>query len=785
LKIKLKAFLLLIGLFCVVQTSFGRAVVSGIVIDALTKKPIAGASISVSPGNRGTKTDENGKYIIVLPFGDYYFVFSGVGFYKKTRFVKVADDITLDIDLNEEVKIIDEVTIKGRKDDANVKSAEMGSIKLNMSALRKIPVVFGETDILKALTIQPGITTVGEGAGGINVRGGKVDQNLVTLDGAPLFNTSHLLGFFTSVNADIINDVTLYKGVVPASAGGRLSAILAMNTKTGNDEKMRYSVGVGTISSKIVAEGPIIKNKLNMALAGRIAYPNLAIRQFPEPTNKSAAFFYDGNLKLNYKINNNNRVSLSTYHSYDDFKFPDDTAYRWTSTLASLQWNKVVSKKLSASTSLIYSNYYFDVLGLKPQLEFAVKSKIDHKEAKSSFFYDINEKIKAEFGANVIMYQASPSEQYPTAAASNVIVELLPKEYGREMASFASIDWVLNKVFSLQAGLRYSFYQNIGPRNLRIYTSGAPLLPENQIDSTNYTAGKVLAQYGGIEPRLSIKMGLGPYSSIKIGYNRMRQYLNLISNTSAISPIDYWKLSDPYLPPQVSDQYSLGLFKNLSDNTYEIALETYYKVLTNLVDYKKGARLSKNPFLETALLSANGYGYGAEASIRKNKGDLTGMFSYTYARVLQKIKTAFKQEEVNNGEYFPANFDRPHNLNISTIYTMRYGFSFSGNFNYVTGRPATYPDGAYSFNGLPVINYSKRNLDRIPDYHRLDLSLSLDTRRNKEQLKYSIWNLSLYNAYGRRNPYSVYFTSYNLVTRPYRLSVFGQMIPSLTWSKFF
>jgi CarboxypepD_reg-like domain/TonB-dependent Receptor Plug Domain len=786
LKLHLLKFSLIIFIFAFFQMhSNAKAKIEGTIIDATTKKPIVGASIVISPGNKGTKTDENGKYSITLPFGEYFLTASAVGYYKKTRLVKFVDDLVLDLELAEEIKDFDEVIVKGRREDANIKDVEMGAIKLNMNNLRKIPVVFGESDIIKALTLQPGVTTVGEGAGGLNVRGGKVDQNLVTLDGVPLFNTSHLLGFFTSINADVVQDVTLYKGGVPASSGGRLSALLAMNTKVGNDEKVKYSVGVGTISSRLVVDGPIIKNKLNFVLAGRIAYPNVAIKNFPPPIGESRAFFYDFNGKLSFKLNEKNRFTLSGYRSFDDFKFPEDTAYSWNMTQANLQWNRVISNKLSLNTAVFMSNYDFDVIGLKAENEFLLNSAISHKEAKTALFYTPNVKIKGEFGANIIRYDVSPSDQKPNAPNSNIIYEKLATEKANEGAVFASGEYIFNEIFTLSAGLRYSFYQNLGPKTVYNYGSDQPRLAENITDSTIFANNQVIKSYGGLEPRISLKVGLGEQTSIKFSYNKMRQYLNLISNTTAISPIDYWKLADTYIPPQIADQYSMGIFRNSTDNMYEFAVEGYYKDLADLVDYKKGARLSKNPLLETSLLAAIGRAYGLETSIKKNKGDFTGIISYTYSRSLTKIVTPFPIEAVNGGRWFPANYDRPHNFTASVLHNLGYGFNLSGNFVYTSGRPATYPDGSYRFNGLPVINYSRRNIDRIPDYHRMDLSLSFDTRKVKEQKKYSIWVLSFYNLYARKNPYSIYFTSYNRITRSYRLSVFGSIIPSLTFNKNF
>ncbi len=767
--------------FCtIVSSAFSRAKLDGRVIDAITKLPIVGATISIESEKKGTTTDSNGYYSIFLPFGKYNITISSVGYYKRVRAIDLNDDITVNFELKEEIKDFDEVIVKGRREDANVKEVQMGTIKLNMQAIKKIPVAFGETDILKSLTLQAGVSQVGEGAGGLNIRGGRVDQNLVTLDGAPLFNTSHLLGFFSSVNPDVVNDVTLYKGAVPSNYGGRLSAILAMNTRTGNNEKVRYSVGLGTVSARFLAEGPVIKDKLTFVVGSRIAYPNLLISYFPGNVGKSRAFFYDLNAKATYTINKKNRISLTGYGSYDDFKFPEDTAYAWNTVQSTVNWNYAINNNLSINTSGLISNYTFDVIGLKEDLGFRLRSAIQQKEFKTSLFYSKSERAKSDLGGSFILYNLSPAVQRPTSTSSNVISQALASESAREMSLFVNQEYEFLKIFSIQAGLRYTFFQNLGAKTVYQYTPLAQVSPENIIDSVKYTSGEVTKTYGGFEPRLSLRIAVGKTASVKLSYNRMRQYLNLISNTAAISPVDFWKLSDTYIPPQLSDQYSIGIFKNFNDNTFETSIEAYYKDQKDLVEYKKGARLIQNPLLETALLPAIGKNYGIEFTIKKNKGDLTGIASYTYARSLISVVTPFVIDQVNDGDFYPANFDKPHTLNISVLYNLGHGFNISSNFTYNTGRPITYPDGSYSFNNLPVLNYSKRNLDRIPDFHRLDFSLSLDTRKDKDQKKYSLWVLSLYNVYGRQNPYSVYFTSYNRVTRPFQLSVFGSIIPSLT-----
>jgi CarboxypepD_reg-like domain/TonB-dependent Receptor Plug Domain len=782
----LRKIYVLIGLILLVSPFvYSRAKIEGTIIDGLTKKPIPNVSIQLFPGNNGTTSDENGQYSLALPFGEYNVLVTVVGYYKKNKYVNLNDDITLNFELTEEIKNFEEVIVKGQRADANVNDVQMGSIQLNMKNLRKIPVVFGETDILKALTLQPGITTVGEGAGGLNVRGGRVDQNLVLLDGAPLFNTSHLLGFFTSTNADVIQDVTLYKAGIPASYGGRLSALINMTTKEGNNEKINFQAGLGTISGRFSAEGPIIKNKLTFAAGGRIAYPNLAIKYFPDNIGKSRAFFYDGNAKFSYRINEKSKISASGYRSYDDFKFAEDTIYSWNTTQATVHYNLIVNKLFSFNATALFSNYQFDINGFGRELEFKLHSTILQKEAKTSLLFTPNSKLKIEIGANLIKYDISPGIQTALGTYSNINAERLANEAAIEMASFATADYEINKTISVQAGLRYSFFQNLGAKTVYLYQTGEQRLPESIVDSLVFKKGQAVQNYGGFEPRLSLKIGLSESSSIKISYNKMRQYLNLISNTTAISPVDFWKLSDSYIPPQISQQLAIGIFKNFDDNNIETSIEGYYKILSNLIEYKKGARLIKNPLLETALLDAKGRSYGLEFSVKKNRGDFTGIASYTYSRTMVAVITPYAIETINSGNFYPAGYDKPHNVAVSTVYSIGRGFTLASNFTYQTGRPISYPDGAYSFNGLPIINYTKRNLDRIPDYHRMDLSISLDSRKVKEQKKYNVFVFSIYNLYGRKNPYSVYFTSNNLVTKANRLSVFGVAIPSFTINKYF
>lgn len=783
-------FLLFLTMGVGMNQSFGQKnkdyiKIEGFVRDVKTKQPLEGISVTIRQTRKGVTTDKNGYYSFMVSPGYMVIAYTGVNFKLKIKDLNPFQNTTIDMEMEESAVDLEEVEIKGKRVADNTQSTAMGTIKLNISALKKIPVVFGETDILRALTLQPGVTTVGEGAGGFNVRGGRVDQNLVLLDEMPIFNTSHLLGFFANINPDVVSDVTLYKGSIPANYGGRLSSLLTINTKTGNPEKWKMAWGAGPISGRVLVEGPIIKDKLTFLGGARIAYPNWMISQFPARYSGSRAFFYDANIKLQYRLNKNNSLAFSGYQSYDNFKFPDDTLYDWHSTGASLKWNSIISSKLSVDAALVHSFYEFGMKGLKQFYGFYLTSSIQHQEAKINFLFNPSEKHKIEWGGNMINHQIAPGYLRPDGSESSINSKTIRSETAREFAGYGNWEFAITKLLSLQLGGRFSTFSQIGSGRVINYETGVPLSPETIKDSTTYGDGQTIKTYSGFEPRLSMKIGLNDNNSFKMSYNRTRQYLHLISNTTAISPVDFWKISDSYLKPQVADQYSVGFFKNLKEDMFETSIEGYYKDILNMVEYKNGATLLLNPYLETGLVNAIGKSYGIELSVRKAKGKTTGQVSYTFSRSFAKVETPFLSEFINKGDWFPSNFDRPNNLVISLSSQLGKGWTFGSNFTYTTGRPITYPDGLFVFNNQFGNNYSLRNADRLPDYHRLDFSISKDTRRSKEQKRYAVWNFSLYNFYGRNNAYSIYGTRFNRTNRFYQLSVLGSIIPSLTFNFYY
>jgi hypothetical protein len=777
LKLSLFFFLVFLSSF----TSLEWYQVEGYITDADTQKPIAGANIFIKKIGSGSFSDSTGYYSMQIPRGRYDFFVSSVGYKVKVKDVEVKGKMRVDVELSAEIKQLEEVIVTGKTADHNIKETQVGNIQLDIAQLQKTPIVFGEPDIIKTLILQPGVNTVGEGAGGFNVRGGRADQNLVLIDGAPIFNTSHLLGFFSNLSPDAVQEVNLYKGHISPQYGGRVAALLDMKSKNGNEERIKYAGGISPMSVRLFVDGPLSK-KLTFTVGGRIAYPNWLIGLFPSNFNQNKAFFYDASLKLNYKLNDKHKIALFAYNSFDNFKFPEDTLYRWRNNIVSLKWSSAISKQFSFNISAIYSGYQFDIEGLKSSLAFVTSSSIQHKELKADFSYLPSPNFTLDFGANAILYNLSPAHRKPKGSESSINSLRLQSENAQEFAAYFNTNWQIADWLSLQAGLRYSHFNQVGQTKIFTYEEGQPKSPQTIIDSVNYGKGQNIISYSGFEPRLVLRIGINDLNAIKISYHRSRQYLHLISNTTAITPIDYWKVSDTFIPPQIADQYSIGFYRNIKDNTYETSLEVYYKDLTNLVEYKNNAILLLNPTIETDILRARGKAYGVEASLKKNKGKIYGQISYTYSRSLVAVQSNFLQEQINGGEYFPSNFDRPHNINANIIVPLGQGWTFTTNFTYSTGRPATYPDGQYRLENSLVVDFSARNKDRIPDYHRLDISFSKDTRRSREQKRYHVWNVGFYNLYGRRNPYSIFFAQSGAIARAYRLSVFGTIIPSITWN---
>lgn len=754
----------------------------GRIIDRITKEPLNNVSIIIKENKNGTVSNDSGYFSIPVHIPHCTIIVSAIGYQNFTTIVDALKaNEPFNVELEKANETLDEVIVEANREKSKVKTVEMNVAHLNPELIKRSPLILGEADIIKALTLQPGVTTAGEGAGGFNVRGGNEDQNLVLIDEAPVFSTSHLLGFFTSVSPDAIDDVTLYKGAMPAEYGGRLSSLLDMKVKSGNADTLLFTAGISPVSSRFYVSGPVIKNKLTFIAGLRGAYPDLILNQLPNKFGASRAFFYDGIIKGEYAFNANNKISVTGYRSYDKFRFDTTTSYDWKNNLISFNFTSSVSRRLLIRLNANYSEFVSGINNLPADYEYRLTSSIAQKQAKASFIYTLaNNKIEA--GADYILYNISPGERKPSSSSSNINPLTIQKEQGREVAGFISDEISFTDKISFQAGLRYSAYDYFGPRTVYKYLPGVPLSKETIIDSGSYSKNKSIQNYAGPEPRASLKIGVNENITFKLSYSRGQQFLHLISNTTAISPVDFWKLSDNYIKGQKGDQYAAGYFQNFRKGRYELSIEAYYRKIKNLIDYKDGATLLLNPYIESALLNSRGRSYGIEFSLTKSTGKFTGQLNYSYSKSQVQVLNTFPAEQVNGGNFYPSNSDRPHNLAIITRLRLGKGWSFNNNFVFSSGRPATYPDGNYLYNGTIVTNYSKRNMDRLPTYHRLDAGFSYVSKRYPEQKKYAVLNFSFYNLYMHKNAYSIYFQRSENVLFSYRLSVVGAVIPSISWT---
>jgi hypothetical protein len=780
-KIVVDLFSTVIILISSFQAISQKIELKGKVIDYDTRAPLPGVSVLIPSVRKGTVTDEAGLFRFLLEVDNYELVLSYTGYKTRSQPVYILDTNYITVELRKKLPAeLPEVTIESRKKDANVSDTRMSTITINPAQLKKTPLVLGEADILKALTLQTGITTIGEGAGGFSVRGGNADQNLILIDGAPLFNTSHLLGFYSAVSPEAIQDFTFYKGAIPASYGGRLSSLVSLNIRPGNENRVNTMTSINPISLHFFSEGPIKKSKLTFSAGGRIADPTPIMNQLPGTIGSSSAFFYDVVGKLVYRFNSHNQVAVSAYRSYDIFKFQGDTSYAWQTNILALNGRSDLSKKLSLFYNANSTYYASDINGLQPNYQFRLRNTIQTQEARASLHFQATEKIYLEGGYGFIRYGINQGELQPTRSASRINPINLQKEPGDEAAGYILGRFDITSSISLETGIRNSIFRNRGPQTIYQYAPGVPSSKATLIDSIQYPKGQTVQSYRGWEPRVMLKIGLNDATSIKMSYNRTRQYLQLISNTIAITPVDYWKLADPLIKPAIADQAAAGIFRNFHNDAIETSVEGFYKTTQNLVDYKNGAQLSMNPYLDADLLSARGKAYGVELNIRKPKGKVTGQLAYTWSRSLIRDITPYASEQVNGGAYYPSNYDRPFDLSLTGGIQTGQGWTFGWTFVYITGRPDTYPDGTYVINNTIVTNYSTRDADRLPDYNRLDISFSHDSRSSADQKKYTIINFSLYNVYARKNPYSIYFQRNGGVLDAYELSVLGTIVPSVT-----
>lgn len=761
----------------------GDATLAGNIRDVNTGEPLIGASVFVTNPLIGITTDQFGYYALTLPKGRHELKIQSVGMKATTRQVLLYSSGRLDIQLDEDIKPLKEVVVEA-EGDAHVLGMQMGTEKLDIKTMKQIPLALGETDIMKVVLTLPGVQSVGEGTVGLNVRGGAANQNLILFNDAVVYNPSHLFGFFSTFNPDVLQNVELYKSGIQAEYGGRISSVLDVHTREGNTKEFSGSGGISPITGRLSLEGPIIKDKTSFIVGARSTYSGWLLRQLRSPElRNSTATFYDITTNITHKIDDNNHLYLSAYTSKDRFTLNNDTAYSYSDRNGSLKWKHLFNNKLYGVLTAGMSNYNYAIdSDENPVDAFTMDFNIRQIQAKADFSFFPNSRHTLNAGLSATRYDLSPGRRRPVGNESLIIPITVSNEQGLESALYVSENFDVSSKLSLYLGLRYSFYQFLGPAEVYQYAPNLPRHPTNIIDTIRYRSSKSAASYHGAEPRVSLRYLVSRNASVKLSYNRMRQYIQMLSNTVAINPTDIWKLSDNNIRPQLGDQYSFGFYQYLKGNTYEASVETYYKTIESLTDYKNGAELLLNHHLETELIEARGKAYGVELMVKKVNGKLNGWVSYTWSRSLIQAQGDFVDEVVNDGAWYPANYDKPHAANFIGNYKFNRRFNFSLNVIYSTGRPITLPVAKFEVDGTPRIHYSNRNQYRIPDYFRTDISINVEGNHKVRKLAHSSWTFAVYNLLGRANPYSVYFVSERGEINGYKLSIFARPIPTITYN---
>jgi len=766
---------------------------TGYVREAGTGKPIQGANIFVLENRRGVTTGKDGFFAISLPAGTYNIKVSHVGYRYQTHSLLLNATLLKEFILEDDSKDLEEVVVTTETPDRNVRKVELGVSQLSIRSIKRIPAFMGEPDVLRSLLLLPGVSTVGEGAPGINVRGGSTDQNLILMDEAPILNPSHLLGFFSVFNPDVVRDVTLNRGGIAPSFGGRAASVLDIRLREPETERWAVNGGIGVVASRLSVEGPLIRKKLFLMAAGRGSFNDFLFKLAPKSIRGTQANFYDFTTKLKYQLNEQHTITFTGYTSRDVFKLASDslssvevnassTQFAYQTTNGTLKWNYFINNRFNLATTAIWSQYRPQTSAPDSANAFALKAQVLQRQLKSDLSMIATEDHHLQAGIHLIDYYIQPGRLVP-GPQSNVLPLSLANQRAYELAAYVQDEWKVNDALSILGGLRYSALLNRGPADVRTYSENSPRSSESVVSTQSYGSGRIYNKYGGLEPRLALRYTFAEGQSIKAGYNRMRQYLQLITNTTAALPISRWQLSDPYIKPQIADQWSIGYFRNTAENALEVSGEVYYRTLQNAIDYKDGAELLLNPTPETDLLQGHGQAYGLETQLKKNTGRWIGWVSYTYARTLLTINGVLPQERVNNGRQYPANYDKPHTLNVMTTYRPNAMVNVSFNFTYSTGRPVTQPYASARINGIIVPIYIDRNQQRIPDYHRLDLSIEFNQDPAIKKRWQRSWVFSIYNVYAHKNAYSVYFKLNSASSlNAYKLSIFGTAFPSLTYN---
>ncbi len=752
----------------------------GVVVSSLNSSPVPNVTISATDIARSIVADPQGAFEFKMPPGSHVVEISQLNYDHYVLDLEIYKDSTLRVELADAPTVLQEVEVS----DQAIVSRRIGQSTLSMRELKRSPTFLGERDVIKTIQIQPGVTTVGEVAAGFNVRGGGTDQNLVLYDGVPIFNTSHALGFFTAFNPEAVGQVSFYRGGIPAEFGGRASSVLNISSRDGNLEKFSARGGIGIISSHVALEGPIKRDTTSIIASLRSSYSNwllTTVKSKHTNLDNASLSFYDASMRITHHLSRDSKLTFSAYNSHDGFTLADDTVYNWNNIAASVKLDHAFNEKLFSTFTLGYGSYGYLMEENDEGNAFDLRYGVKYPSMKADFIHSGPHTLS--FGLHNTYYSFAPGEIKPTSSASSIRHIDMTKENSLETGLYLSDAFYVSEKLFVEGGFRLSVFNRLGSGKEYLYKSGAPREERNVIDSVQYGGGEIMKTYFGPEPRLSMRYELTNNASIKLGYNRIYQYLHLITNTAAVAPLDIWQSSNTYFKPQRADQVSIGYYRNIKENLFEAFVETFYKHVNNVLDFKDGADLILNDQLETDLIQGKATSYGVEFSLSKTKGRMQGTMNYTYSRSFRTVNGTYDSEKINRGEQFPSNYDQPHVVNL----TWRYGFSrrhfFSGNFVYHTGRPMSVPLSYYVVDGIPIADFSERNKYRLPDYHRLDIAFIIEGNHKRKKILDGNWVISFYNVYARRNPYSAFYKpDGNGVLRSYKLSVIGTIIPSVSYT---
>jgi hypothetical protein len=758
---------------------------SGKVLDSKTDGPMIGVGVLVNDLKINTSTNAAGEFQVTVPAGSHVISFNFINYEEKILDLEIYTNGSHTLKLEETPMVLEEIVVRDRA-MRDIQASNIGVTQLSIKEIKRAPALLGEVDLIKQIQTLPGVTTTGEAASGFNVRGGSVDQNLIMYDGLPVFNSSHVFGFFSTFNAEAVRDVTFHSGGIPAEYGGRISSVLNIRSREGSYEKWETSGGIGIISTNLAVGGPIKKDKSSIIVSARSTYSDWLINTVKSnyvDLQNATVTFYDGSAKLTHLFSKQTKLTLSGYISHDQFRLRGDSVYRWDTKLSTLQFDhEFGSSGVSAGVMAGYGSYQYNVLDENPNTGFDLHYRLQYPTAKAHVAFNRGGH-KAEAGLQSTYYNFEPGTINPTNPSSDIKFVQIQTQRSIESAAYISDQFDLTRKLNMTLGLRYSFFDAIGLADVNLYKPDAPLATFNQVGTLHVEKGDKIKSFNNPEPRIAFKYAFNDEQSVKLGYNRMFQYLHLVTNTTAITPVDIWQPSGYYFRPQVGDQVSAGYFHTFAKQGYESFVEAYYKTMNNVLDFKDGAILLLNPALETDLLQGKGRAYGVEFSVKKSTGRLIGSFSYAYSRSFRTIIGTFPEENINDGREYRSNFDQPHVINLSWRYNITRRYFFTGAFTYHTGRPITLPLTAYSIQNFTVSSFSDRNQFRIPDYHRLDIGLVVEGNHKRRKILDGTWTFSVYNVYARKNPYSIFFKEARPgILRPYRLAVIGTALPSISYS---